>query len=77
MPVLYGAGQEPDAEGHLYAEIVSDDAALARAKSFILDGLESSGLQSINAKVFPLEQRQDAHRYLEGNEQFGKIVVTV
>ena len=29
------------------------------------------------AKTFPLDQIVDAHRYLESNQQIGKIVVTV
>jgi NADPH:quinone reductase-like Zn-dependent oxidoreductase len=29
------------------------------------------------AKTFPLEEIADAHRYLESNQQLGKIVVTV
>ncbi|TJW30923.1 MAG: hypothetical protein E5X59_37745, partial [Mesorhizobium sp.] len=29
------------------------------------------------AKTFPFEQIVEAHRFLDSNEQFGKIVVTV
>jgi NADPH:quinone reductase-like Zn-dependent oxidoreductase len=29
------------------------------------------------AKVFKLDEIQEAHRYLESNEQIGKIVVNV
>jgi len=29
------------------------------------------------AKAFPFEEIVAAHRYLESNEQFGKIVVTL
>jgi NADPH:quinone reductase-like Zn-dependent oxidoreductase len=50
---------------------------LERAKRFILGGLESGKLRPIVAKTFAFDQIVDAHRYLESNEQFGKIVVTV
>jgi NADPH:quinone reductase-like Zn-dependent oxidoreductase len=33
--------------------------------------------QTVIAKTFPLEQIVEAHRFLESNQQIGKIVVTV
>ncbi|MBN0948891.1 zinc-binding dehydrogenase, partial [Pseudomonas aeruginosa] len=51
--------------------------ALERAKAFILQGLESGALRPIIAKTFTLSDIQDAHRFLEANQQIGKIVVTV
>jgi NADPH:quinone reductase-like Zn-dependent oxidoreductase len=60
-----------------YKEIVRDDAARERAKDFILAGLGAGKLQPIIDKVFPFERIVDAHRYLESNQQFGKIIVTV
>lgn len=50
---------------------------MALAKRFIIDGLASGQLQPIIAKTFPLDQIVEAHRYLESNQQFGKIIVTV
>ena len=63
--------------GYQYKEVVRDDAARDRAKRFILDGLASGGLKPIIDKVFAFDQIVDAHRHLESNQQFGKIVVTV
>ena len=63
--------------GYTLFEIVSDKARLARAIAFISDGLKSGAFTPIVAKTFPLDQIVEAHRYLESNEQFGKIVVTV
>ncbi|MFM0248128.1 zinc-dependent alcohol dehydrogenase family protein [Paraburkholderia sediminicola] len=63
--------------GYLVHEIVSDPARLAAAKAFILDGLTSGSLKPIIARTFPFDQIADAHRFLESNEQLGKIVVTV
>jgi NADPH:quinone reductase-like Zn-dependent oxidoreductase len=31
----------------------------------------------IIAKTFPFDQIVEAHRYLESNEQIGKVIVTV
>jgi NADPH:quinone reductase-like Zn-dependent oxidoreductase len=64
-------------KGFLYSEIVGDDATLARAKAFIIEGLNSGALSPIIAQTFPFDRIQDAHRSLESNNQVGKIVVTV
>lgn len=64
-------------KGYLYNEIVSDDAALEAAKAFIIDGLNTGELKPVIAKTFTLEQIQDAHRFLESNEQIGKVIVNV
>jgi NADPH:quinone reductase-like Zn-dependent oxidoreductase len=47
------------------------------AQRLILRGLAGGQLKPIVSKVFPLGQIADAHRYLESNQQIGKIVVTV
>jgi NADPH:quinone reductase-like Zn-dependent oxidoreductase len=47
-----------------------------RAKRWIFDRLASGELKPIIAKTFTLDQIVDAHRYMESNEQVGKIVVT-
>ncbi|MER8366557.1 zinc-dependent alcohol dehydrogenase family protein [Mesorhizobium sp. M1348] len=63
--------------GYLVHEIVRDPARLQAAKTFILDGLITGSLKPAIARTFPFDQIVEAHRYLESNEQFGKIVVTV
>ncbi|CAD5267183.1 NADPH:quinone reductase [Bosea sp. 62] len=63
--------------GYLVHEIAGDPARLAAAKAFILDGLGDGSLKPIIARTFPFEQIVEAHRYLESNEQFGKVVVTL
>jgi NADPH:quinone reductase-like Zn-dependent oxidoreductase len=63
--------------GYQYKEIVEDAERLEKAKRFILDGLTSGKLKPRIDRIFTLDQIVDAHRYLESNQQFGKIVVTV
>jgi NADPH:quinone reductase-like Zn-dependent oxidoreductase len=63
--------------GYLVHEITGDPAKLEAAKAFILDGLASGAFQPVIARTFEFDQIVDAHRFLESNEQFGKIVVTV
>lgn len=63
--------------GYLVHEIISDPVRLAAAQAFILNGLISGSLRPVIAKTFPFDQIVEAHRFLESNEQFGKIVVTL
>jgi NADPH2:quinone reductase len=59
-------------------ECTTQPAARERAKRYVYEGLTSGALKPIiDPKVFTLDQIVDAHRYLESNEQFGKIVVRV
>ena len=59
-------------------ECTTQPAALERGKRYIYDGLKSGALKPIiDPKLFTLDQIVDAHRYLESNQQFGKIVVKV
>jgi len=49
----------------------------ARAKDLILGGLADGHLRPVIDRTFMLDEIVDAHRYLESNQQLGKIVVTV
>lgn len=63
--------------GYLVHEIIGDPQRLETAKAFIIDGLASGALEPVIARTFPFDEIVAAHRYLETNDQFGKIVVTV
>jgi NADPH:quinone reductase-like Zn-dependent oxidoreductase len=63
--------------GYKLMEVSTNPARLERGKKFINEGLAEGSLKPIIAKTFPLEQIVEAHRYLESNQQIGKIVVTV
>ncbi|MHB0777651.1 zinc-dependent alcohol dehydrogenase family protein [Halomonas sp. WWR20] len=77
FPLFTVLGKTLTLKGYLYSEIVSDAARLDGAKRFILEGLESGALKPTITRTFPLEQIQEAHRFLESNQQVGKVVVTV
>jgi NADPH:quinone reductase-like Zn-dependent oxidoreductase len=77
FPLFTVLGKSLTLKGYLYNEIISDDVLLQRAKDFISGGLRSGQLKPIVSKVFRLDDIQEAHRYLESNEQIGKIVVNV
>lgn len=63
--------------GYVLFEILADTARREAAIAFIRKGLESGALKPVIAKTFPFDSIVEAHRYLESNAQFGKIVVTV
>jgi NADPH:quinone reductase-like Zn-dependent oxidoreductase len=77
FPQFSVLGKSLTLKGYLYTEIVGNDAALERAKTFITEGLEGGKLDPLVSRTFSFDEIQDATRFLESNEQIGKIVVTV
>jgi NADPH:quinone reductase-like Zn-dependent oxidoreductase len=77
LPVGDVLGRSLTIRGYLIFEATQDDAKLAAATAFVLDGLASGTLRPRIDRVFPFEAIADAHRHLEANGQIGKIVVTV
>ena len=80
--VTFSYGNRPVLKGitmraYLVFEVISNPERYARARQFILDGLATGRFRPRVARTFPFEQIVDAHRYLESNEQVGKVVVTV
>jgi NADPH:quinone reductase-like Zn-dependent oxidoreductase len=77
FPLFAALGKGLTFRGYTLFEIVSDPARMAKGKQYVLDGLASGKLKPVIAKTFPLNQIVDAHRFMESNEQIGKIIVTV
>ena len=63
--------------GYVLLEITADPERLGRGKKFVNEGLADGSFKPVIARTFPLEQVVEAHRYLESNQQVGKVVVTV
>lgn len=63
--------------GYVFTEIVGNADKLEVAKRFILQGLSSGALRPVVDKIFAFDDLVEAHRYLESNQQIGKIVVSV
>ena len=77
FPLFAALSKTLTLRGYRVNEIVGDPARLETAKKFILDGLASGALKPVISRTFAFDRIVDAHRFLESNEQFGKIVVTV
>jgi NADPH:quinone reductase-like Zn-dependent oxidoreductase len=63
--------------GYWLAEITTDAQRLARAKTYVYERLKSGHLTPKIAKIFAFEDVVEAYRYMESNEQIGKIVLTI
>ena len=77
LPVFDVLGRWLTIRGYVLMEITGDPKRLERGKAFINEGLADGSLKPIIARTFPLEEIVEAHRYLESNQQIGKVVVTV
>ena len=63
--------------GYTLFSVTGNPERLERAKRLVIDGLEAGKFRPLIARCFPLEEIVEAHRYLESNQQVGKIVVTI
>ncbi len=77
FPLMSALSKSLTMRGYVLFEILSDATRFEKAKQFILNGLTSKKLKPVIAKTFPLDDIVQAHRYLESNQQIGKIIVTV
>jgi len=77
FPLIAALKKGLKVQGYTLFEINSDPDKLKRAKKYVYEAIEKGQLKPIIAKVFPLEKIVDAHRYMESNQQLGKIVVKV
>lgn len=76
FPLMIALSKGLTMRGYTLFEIVSDPIRFEKAKAFVHKALTEGKLKPIIAKIFSLDHIVDAHRYMESNEQFGKIIVT-
>jgi NADPH:quinone reductase len=77
FPLFTAIGNSLTIRGYSLFSIVQNPDRLERSKSWVYDQLAHRKLNPVIARTFTLDQIVDAHRYMESNEQIGKIVVTV
>jgi NADPH:quinone reductase-like Zn-dependent oxidoreductase len=63
--------------GYTLFEITSNPALRRQAETYLYGQLQQGKLKPKIDRTFPLSQIADAHRYMESNQQNGKVVVTV
>jgi NADPH2:quinone reductase len=74
-PLMEALGKGLSIRGYTLFEITGDPERMSRAKQFVYDGLAAGDLKPIVARTFALDDIVEAHRYMESNQQIGKIVV--
>jgi len=78
LPLMELLGKTLTIRGYVVlVDLIGYPERVERAKKFINEGLASGKLKLVIAKTFPFNQIVEAHRYLESNQQIGKVVVTV
>ena len=77
LPVLDMISKMTTVKAHNIWGTSGDATRRQAAVDYILAGLDSGRLKPVIDRSFKFDEMRDVHRYLEGNGQFGKIVVTV
>ena len=77
FPLITGMNKALTMRDYTLFEIIGDGQRSARGKRFVTEGLESGGLKPTVARTFAFNDMVEAHNYMESNQQFGTIVVTV
>src|SRR5450631_3394957 len=77
FPLFPAIGKNLVLRGYTLFSIVGKQESLNRGKRFVIDGLAAGRLKPVIARSFSLQDIVEAHRFLESNQQVGKIVVTV
>ncbi|MBB4867014.1 NADPH:quinone reductase-like Zn-dependent oxidoreductase [Pseudomonas nitritireducens] len=63
--------------GYRVYEVLEDPVRLQQAQDFIFAGLADGSLRPLIARRFAFDDVVEAYRYLESNQQMGKVVVTL
>ena len=77
FPLFEALGRGVSVRGYTLMEITPYPELAKPAKKYIFDRLADGRFQPRIAKTFPFAQAVEAYRYLESNQQIGKIVLTV
>jgi len=77
FPLMIALSKSLTMRGYVLFELINDEKRFSAGKKYIIDALEKGALKPIIAKEFPFEEIVEAHRYLESNQQIGKIIVRV
>ena len=77
IPVLDTIRKMPTVKGYSIRLVIGDEARRKVAVEYVVSGLASGALKPVIDRTFKFDDIVEVHRYLENNEQFGKIVVTL
>jgi NADPH:quinone reductase-like Zn-dependent oxidoreductase len=77
FPLFAALGKGLSVRGYTLREVLSVPQLKAKAVQYVFDHVQAGNFKPRIDRVFPFAEIVAAHRYMESNEQIGKIVVTV
>jgi NADPH:quinone reductase-like Zn-dependent oxidoreductase len=77
FPLFSVLGKELTIKGYVLFRLVATPEIFRAAKKYVFDHLAAGDFKPHIDRTFPLKDIVAAHRYMESNEQIGKIVVTI
>jgi NADPH:quinone reductase-like Zn-dependent oxidoreductase len=77
FPLILALQKRLTIRGYWLWETLKDPETFAKAKSYVYERVKRRDFQPKIAKTFRFEDVVEAYRYMESNEQIGKIVLTV
>ncbi|MEI9998922.1 MAG: zinc-dependent alcohol dehydrogenase family protein [Verrucomicrobiota bacterium] len=77
LPLMLAFQKALTFRGYWLMEILISPERFARAKSYVYSRVKSGQFKPKIAKTFRFEDVAEAYRYMESNQQIGKIVLTV
>ncbi|HUA01856.1 MAG TPA: zinc-dependent alcohol dehydrogenase family protein [Candidatus Aquilonibacter sp.] len=77
FPLFAALSKGLSIRGYTLREVLFDEKLRTKGEQYVFDRVAAGKFKPRVDRVFPFAKIADAHRYMESNEQIGKIVVTV
>ena len=77
FPLFTALSKGLSVRGYTLREILSVPKLRAKAEQYVFDHVKAGNFKPRVDRIFPFSEIVEAHRYMESNQQIGKIVVTV
>jgi NADPH:quinone reductase-like Zn-dependent oxidoreductase len=77
FPLFIALSKGLSIRGYTLREILSAPPLKTKAVKFVFDHVQAGDFKPRIDRVFPFSEIVEAHRYMESNEQIGKIVVSL
>ena len=77
FPLFVALNKGLSVRGYTLRELFAEPKLRTNAQRYVFDNVKAGRFKPRIDRVFPFAEIVQAHRYMESNEQIGKIVVTV
>jgi NADPH:quinone reductase-like Zn-dependent oxidoreductase len=76
FPLVAAMTKALSLRGYVLTEVTQNPALAEEAKNYVFDRLADGRFEPKIAQTFPFAQTVEAYKYLESNQQVGKVVIT-